>query len=128
MTINALAPLAKVLPACSWLRSLAKTVTWRVFATVDTFVISALVTRNLKWASSIVGIELVTKMAWYLLHERAWAKLSLVASPPPSASPLPRPDSRPIALGAASRTKLDALGVRCLAVHVHHAARSGALN
>jgi uncharacterized membrane protein len=129
MTLNGLALLAKLLPACSWLRSLAKTVTWRFFATIDTFLISALVTRNLKWAGSIVGIEVVTKMGWYLLHERAWARLSLAASPPPSASPQPRPhpELQP-APEVPSRTKFGALGVRCLAVHVHHAARSSALN
>ena len=60
-------------PTRSWQRSLAKTLTWRLFATADTFVISALVTGNLRWAGSIVGIEVVTKMMWYFLHERAWA-------------------------------------------------------
>jgi uncharacterized membrane protein len=60
-------------PTRSWQRSLAKTFTWRLFATADTFVISALVTGNLRWAGSIVGIEIVTKMMWYFLHERVWA-------------------------------------------------------
>jgi uncharacterized membrane protein len=60
-------------PTRSWTRSLTKTVTWRAFATVDTFVITALITGSPRWAGSIVGIELFTKMALYLLHERAWA-------------------------------------------------------
>ena len=72
-------PVARWLPACSWPRSLAKTLTWRLFATLDTFVISMLVTKNLRLAGSIIGIEMLTKMMWYLMHERAWARLS----PPP---------------------------------------------
>jgi uncharacterized membrane protein len=57
----------------SWQRSLAKTLTWRLFATLDTFVISVLVTGSLRWAGSIVGVEIFTKMALYFVHERAWA-------------------------------------------------------
>jgi uncharacterized membrane protein len=59
-------------PTPGWQRSLAKTVTWRLFATLDTFVISALVTGSLGWAGSIVGIEVMTKMTLYFVHERAW--------------------------------------------------------
>jgi uncharacterized membrane protein len=81
MIIDHLFPVARFLPACSWPRALAKTLTWRFFATLDTFLISMLVTRNLKLAGSIVGIEVLTKMVWYLLHERAWARLSLAAEP-----------------------------------------------
>jgi uncharacterized membrane protein len=58
--------------ALTWQRSLAKTVTWRLFATLDTFVISALVTGSLGWAGSIVSIEIMTKMTLYFVHERAW--------------------------------------------------------
>jgi uncharacterized membrane protein len=60
-------------PARSWRRSLVKTVTWRLFATFDTFVISGLVTGNLRWAGSIVSIEILTKTTLYFVHERAWA-------------------------------------------------------
>ena len=57
----------------SWRRSLAKTITWRLFATFDTFIITGLVTGSLRWAGSIVSIEILTKSALYLVHERAWA-------------------------------------------------------
>ena len=77
-------PIARWLPSCSWPRSLAKTLTWRLFATLDTFLISILVTKNLKLAGSIIGIEVLTKMIWYLMHERAWARLS----PPPQPVPV----------------------------------------
>lgn len=80
MIVDRLLPLSQSLPARSWPRSLAKTLTWRLFATADTFIISALVTKNLKLSGSIVAIEMLTKMIWYLLHERAWARLSLGTS------------------------------------------------
>lgn len=81
MIIDRLFPIARWVPACSWPRAVAKTLTWRVFATLDTFLISVLVTKNMKLAGSIVGIEVLTKMIWYLLHERAWARLSLATEP-----------------------------------------------
>ena len=59
-------------PTRSWHRSLAKTLTWRLFATIDTFLISALITGSLRWAGSIVGIEVISKMVLYFMHERAW--------------------------------------------------------
>ena len=57
-------------------RSWAKTLTWRVTATLDTFVISYLVTDSLAWAGSIAGVEVVTKVGFYYLHERAWEQSS----------------------------------------------------
>ena len=53
-------------------RSLAKTVTWRAVAAFDTFAISFLITGSFAWAGSIVGIEALTKMVLYYLHERTW--------------------------------------------------------
>ena len=54
-------------------RSLSKAVTWRAIASLDTFVISFIVTGRIGIAGSIAGIELVTKMALYYGHERVWA-------------------------------------------------------
>ena len=56
-------------------RSIAKAVSWRMTATVDTFIISFVVTGSLKWAGSIAGFEMLTKMAIYYLHERAWSRI-----------------------------------------------------
>ncbi|QOR61240.1 DUF2061 domain-containing protein [Sulfurovum sp. ST-21] len=58
-------------------RSIVKTVSWRALGTLDTIVISYLVTGNLTMAASIGSIELVTKMILYYYHERAWNKISL---------------------------------------------------
>lgn len=56
--------------------SLVKTVSWRVTATIDTFIISFFVTGSFAWASSIASLEVMTKMGLYYLHERAWARVS----------------------------------------------------
>lgn len=57
-------------------RSLVKAVSWRATGTVDTIVISFLVTGHAKWAFSIGFIELFTKVFLYYLHERIWNRLS----------------------------------------------------
>ena len=53
-------------------RSFAKTVSWRVIGTIDTIIISWIVTGTLALAFSIGAIEFVSKMALYFFHERAW--------------------------------------------------------
>jgi len=53
-------------------RHLAKTLTWRVLATTDTFLIAWLITGQIDWAAGIASIEVVTKMFLYYWHERAW--------------------------------------------------------
>tara|TARA_R110000803_G_C11918365_1_gene314060 strand:- start:301 stop:507 length:207 start_codon:yes stop_codon:yes gene_type:complete len=58
-------------------RSLAKAVSWRVTGTLDTFVISWLITGELALATGIALTEIVTKVVLYWLHERAWNKINL---------------------------------------------------
>lgn len=53
-------------------RTLVKTISWRVVGTIATVVISYIITGTLALAFSIGGIELVSKMALYFFHERAW--------------------------------------------------------
>jgi uncharacterized membrane protein len=54
-------------------RSILKAVSWRTLGTLDTFAISWFMTGKVALAGSIAGLEIVTKIAWYYLHERAWA-------------------------------------------------------
>jgi uncharacterized membrane protein len=54
-------------------RSFAKAVSWRTVGTVDTFIISFVVTGKVSLAGGIAAIEVVTKIAIYYLHERVWA-------------------------------------------------------
>ncbi|MBA6154131.1 DUF2061 domain-containing protein [Gelidibacter maritimus] len=53
-------------------RTLVKTISWRVLGTLATVAISYVITGTLALAFSIGGIELVSKMALYFFHERAW--------------------------------------------------------
>ena len=55
-------------------RAFAKTCTWRITASIDTLLISYIVTGSLAMAGSIMGIEVFTKMGLYYLHERGWSK------------------------------------------------------
>ncbi len=117
MIIDRFLPIARRMPARSWPRAVAKTLTWRLFATLDTFLIGVLVTKNLKLAGSIVGIEVMTKMVWYLLHERAWARVSPAtdAEARPATAPTPTPP----------HAAPEAAGRRWLAVPAHPASRPG---
>jgi uncharacterized membrane protein len=56
-------------------RSIMKSVSWRTIGTIDTFVISLLVTGKLDFALTIGGIEVFTKMTLYYFHERTWNKI-----------------------------------------------------
>lgn len=58
------------------LRSLIKGVSWRVIGSLDTFVLSFLVTGNAKWSVSIASVEALTKIALFYFHERAWERLA----------------------------------------------------
>ncbi len=53
-------------------RSLVKTISWRIIGTLDTVLISWLITGTLTIAFTIGAIELVTKMVLYFFHERIW--------------------------------------------------------
>jgi uncharacterized membrane protein len=56
-------------------RSFLKAVSWRALGTLDTFAISWLFTGRVAIAGSIAGLEIITKVAWYYLHERVWAAI-----------------------------------------------------
>lgn len=64
-------------------RSLVKAITWRIFGSIDTFLLSFAVPMLFKvdWhksgaiALSIAAFETVTKIILFYLHERAWARI-----------------------------------------------------
>lgn len=58
------------------IRSIVKALSWRTIGTLDTILISWIVTGALSLAFSIGAIELVTKMVLYFLHERLWNIIS----------------------------------------------------
>ncbi len=63
-------------------RSVIKTVSWRTLGTLDTVLISYIITGSFAMAASIGSIELVTKMILYYFHERAWNKINIGRIPP----------------------------------------------
>tara|TARA_B100001287_G_C22294898_1_gene350043 strand:+ start:91 stop:354 length:264 start_codon:yes stop_codon:yes gene_type:complete len=58
-------------------RHFAKTITWRIVGTLDTMTIGWLITGNPITGLKIGGIELITKMILYFVHERIWFKMNL---------------------------------------------------
>ena len=56
--------------AVSRKRSLIKSITWRVVASADTFLIAWFITGKISWASSIASLEIITKTFLYYFHER----------------------------------------------------------
>jgi adenylylsulfate kinase len=64
------------LPKDSNLRSIAKAVSWRTLGTLDTFVLSWIITGQIHLAMAIGGVEVFTKMALYWFHERAWNRIT----------------------------------------------------
>lgn len=54
-------------------RSVLKAVSWRALGTIDTFAISWFMTGRVAVAGSIAELEIITKVAWYYLHERIWS-------------------------------------------------------
>ena len=60
----------------SYKRHIAKTISWRVIGTLDTIILSGIITGSLTLGLAIGGVEVITKMILYFLHERAWYKFS----------------------------------------------------
>jgi uncharacterized membrane protein len=56
-------------------RSIAKAITYRVWQSVNTFLISLVVTGKIDMAAAIVSIEVVVKIVIYFFHERIWDKI-----------------------------------------------------
>ena len=61
-------------PEISHKRHIAKTITWRLLGTIDTIIISWFLTNNWMIGFSIGGVEVVSKMILYYIHERIWYK------------------------------------------------------
>ncbi len=53
-------------------RSIVKSISWRIVGTIDTILISYLITGTLSLALSIGAVETITKILLYFFHERVW--------------------------------------------------------
>ncbi|MBD3252119.1 DUF2061 domain-containing protein [Candidatus Pacearchaeota archaeon] len=55
-------------------RSFAKTITWRICATLTTIILVWVFIGELSVALSVGFVEMIVKMFVYYFHERAWDK------------------------------------------------------
>ena len=55
-------------------RHIAKTITWRIVGTIDTIILSWIISGNPLSGLKIGLTEVVTKMLLYYFHERVWLK------------------------------------------------------
>ena len=56
-------------------RTIIKTITWRVTASLTTFLIAWILTGDLLIGASIGSIEAVAKIFLYYFHERIWINI-----------------------------------------------------
>lgn len=54
------------------IKSIVKAITWRIVGTIDTIVISYIISGKATIAFSIGSLEVFSKMILYFLHERLW--------------------------------------------------------
>lgn len=57
------------------LRSIVKALSWRLIGTIDTLVVSYILTGKIALAASIASVDFVTKLVLYFFHERIWNKI-----------------------------------------------------
>ena len=56
-------------------RHLIKAFTWRIIGSIDTVILSWIITGQLSFGLKIGAVELFTKILLYYLHERAWIRV-----------------------------------------------------
>ena len=57
------------------IKSIMKSVSWRLVGTIDTMIISYIITGRVTVAVSIGSVEVLTKTILYYFHERLWAHI-----------------------------------------------------
>jgi uncharacterized membrane protein len=57
-------------------RSIAKTFTFRIIATITTMVLVLIFTGDLTLAGVVGVLDLISKLIIYYLHERVWNRIS----------------------------------------------------
>ncbi|MDP4209876.1 MAG: DUF2061 domain-containing protein [Bacteroidota bacterium] len=56
-------------------RNIIKAVSWRLTGSIDTFIVSFVITGKPVLALSISGVEVFTKIGLFYFHERAWNRI-----------------------------------------------------
>ena len=57
-------------------RTITKTITWRITASLTTFLIAWILTGDILVGASIGSIEAIAKIFLYYFHERIWTNIS----------------------------------------------------
>ena len=57
-------------------RTMVKTITWRITASLTTFLIAWIFTGDILVGASIGSIEAIAKIFLYYFHERIWTNIS----------------------------------------------------
>ena len=57
------------------IKSVMKSISWRIVGTLDTMIISYFITGRITVAISIGSVEVITKTILYYFHERLWAHI-----------------------------------------------------
>lgn len=58
------------------LRSVVKALSWRLIGTIDTLIVSYILTGKIGLATSIAAVDFLTKLLLYFFHERIWNKIN----------------------------------------------------
>ncbi|MGY8902000.1 MAG: DUF2061 domain-containing protein [Flavobacteriales bacterium] len=58
----------------SRIRHIAKTITWRIIASLTTFILAYVFTQDITKSLWLMGTEMVLKLLLYYYHERVWFK------------------------------------------------------
>jgi len=61
-------------------RHIAKTISWRLVGTIDTLLLSWIITGDLFTGVKISALEIISKMIFYYLHEMYWFNSSVESS------------------------------------------------
>ena len=65
----------------SWKKSLLKTLSWRVIATLITMSVVYILTGEALLSFGIGTMDMLLKIVFYYLHERAWTRVQWGAQP-----------------------------------------------
>jgi uncharacterized membrane protein len=57
----------------SHIRSIVKAISWRATGSIDTFLVTLIITGSSVLAGSVAVTEIATKIVFYYGHERVWA-------------------------------------------------------
>jgi uncharacterized membrane protein len=83
------------------IKSFMKSVSWRIVGTIDTMIISYIITGKVTIAMSIGGFEVFSKTLLYYLHERLWAHIHRI-----KLKPLIKTDGKQFAIKRVERSTL----------------------